>query len=175
MKRVEKYICAAAAVVWLASCGGSSDESSVSLEDLKSNNVLLQIRAIEYAASSRAKSAVPDIVELLGSPFEDVRLASILALRDLGGGDAVPALVERLDDESLEVRRAAVTALGQMGMPEAVPYLTRFLVDDDLELAVIWALGNIGDSSSIPVLNRLQSSEDPYVRYNASKALARME
>jgi hypothetical protein len=42
------------------------------------------------------------------------------------------------------------------------------------EYPVIWALGEIGDQRAIPTLNRLLSSEDKYVRYNADGALAKI-
>lgn len=137
--------------------------------------MLLKVKAIGSASANRDMSAVPEIISLLDSPFEEVRVKSVMALGAIGSQEAVPALIKRLDDGSLEVRREAVTALGKLKNPEAIPPLIRHLVDEEIELALIWATGNIGDKSAIPVLNELMASDDPYIRYNASRALSKIK
>ena len=155
--------------------GGGTDEGVASLECLKSNNALLQMRAIDFAAEERESAAVPGLIDLLDSPIEEVRLKSVFALGRIGSQEAVPALIERLDDEKLEIRREAVTSLGKLKNPEAIHPLVLLLDSEELELSVIWAIGNIGDRRAIPILNDLLASEDTYVRYNASVALAKLQ
>ncbi|MDP8248862.1 MAG: HEAT repeat domain-containing protein [Candidatus Tritonobacter lacicola] len=174
MRKFHKCIAAAAALVWMASCGGGAEDGIASLEWLKSNNALLQMKAIDFAAEERESAAMPGLIVLLDSPIEEVRLKSVFALGRIGSQEAVPALIERLDDESLDIRREAVTSLGKLKNPAAIHSLVLLLDSEELELAVIWAIGNIGDSRSIPILNDLLAGEDPYVRYNASRALAKI-
>ena len=175
MRKFKQYLVAVAALIWLVSCETTVDNSAELLENIESGNVLLQLKAIDEIAIDREGWAVPTLIELLDSPFEQVRLKSVFALGEIRSQEAVPALIGLLDDEGLAVRREVVTALGKLRNPEALPSLIHLLVDEDLELAVIWAMGNIGDKSVVPILNVLLASDNPYVRYNAARALAKLE
>jgi HEAT repeat protein len=55
-----------------------------------------------------------------------------------------------------------------------VPALVQLLEKETNKYPIIWALGEIGDKSAVPALNRLLASGDKYMRYNANKALSKI-
>jgi len=87
----------------------------------------------------------------------------------------VGVLIERLDDENAKIRLQAVESLGKIGNKEAVPALVGLLETEPDKYPIIWALGEIGDKSAVPALNKLLTSEDKYLKYNAKKALGKIQ
>lgn len=76
------------------------------------------------------------------------------------------------------VKKNIVWALGLIKNTSAVEPLITQLEDADLELKkeIILALAMIGDAKAVPVLNKiLLHDEDPFVRYDAAKALGRIK
>jgi HEAT repeat protein len=101
----------------------------------------------------RAKSGDPDAIRAL-LPFfatEDnerlVRFVSTL------GGKAVPPLREALRSNDPATSETSAALLGELRAKEAVPDLVAYLRSDQpRRYAAAWALGEIKDPSSIPVL-----------------------
>lgn len=83
------------------------------------------------AIGRMAKSAEPEIADLLLSPSPDVRAAAVAALADIGADDSgtVTTLARMVGDYDSAVREAALSALMQLGantstvLPVAVPAL----------------------------------------------------
>ncbi|HLF92734.1 MAG TPA: HEAT repeat domain-containing protein, partial [Planctomycetota bacterium] len=83
--------------------------------------------------SADAANVVPQLVERLHDPQEEVRLAAIDSLARLAPA-SVPALIDLLGHPKSELRQRAARALGKAGTPAApaVPNLIAALPDADL-------------------------------------------
>jgi len=174
---------------------GCSDLSEKDLSDLRSPNDMVKKHAIEKVSREKRmpvslinrlffdgimeKRAVDIMVTQLrkGKESEDIQLVMLGALGSLGRRVTVPVgvLIERLDDENAKIRLQAVESLGKIGNKEAVPALVGLLETEPDKYPIIWALGEIGDKSAVPALNKLLTSEDKYLKYNAKKALGKIQ
>ena len=174
---------------------GCSDLSEKDLSDLRSPNDMVKKHAIEKVSREKRmpvslvnrlffdgimeKRAVDIMVTQLrkGKESEDIQLVILGALGSLGRRVTVPVgvLIERLDDENAKIRLQAVESLGKIGNKEAVPALVGLLETEPDKYPIIWALGEIGDKSAVPALNKLLTSEDKYLKYNAKKALGKIQ
>jgi tetratricopeptide (TPR) repeat protein len=119
------------------------------------------------------------MVRLLRSEREtkDTQASILKALGRLGKKTEVPAspLIEKLRDENLGVSREAIAALALTKSQEGLSALLKLLDEERNKYAVIWALGEIGDPTAIPILSRLLDNGDDYEKYNARKALEKIE
>ena len=174
---------------------GCSNLSEKDLSDLRSPNDMVKKHAIEKMSREKRmpvslvnrlffdgimeKRAVDIMVTQLrkGKESEDIQLVILGALGSLGRRVTVPVgvLIERLDDENAKIRLQAVESLGKIGNKEAVPALVGLLETEPDKYPIIWALGEIGDKSAVPALNKLLTSEDKYLKYNAKKALGKIQ
>jgi len=106
---------------------------------------------------------------------EDVWLASIETLGQLGGGAAAEALlnVYRRTSNSVKIRRAAVVSIGRIGARNVMRKLASYLAREpsrEIKLAVLEALGYQRDSATAAVLARACRDEDADVRAAAATA-----
>ena len=121
---------------------------------LKDSSQKTKLNAIESLASTEAKPAGPQLIDVLNT-------------------DADP-----------RVKRAAADALGRLCVMESAPalvaYLSSFEANDREQLAGIWALGNLGaqgleaESKKIALETLVQKREgttDRYILYSANYAL----
>ncbi|MES2153930.1 MAG: HEAT repeat domain-containing protein [bacterium] len=103
------------------------------------------------------------------------RMRCVFTLRNLGGPDAVEALAACFDDPSALLRHEVAYVMGQMQDPHAVPFLTAVLDKPDEHVMVrhecAEALGAIGQSESIPVLERHRHDPHPEVAESCDVAL----
>lgn len=175
----------------MAACSNMTEKD---LGNLESPNDIVKQEAIKKIANGEPyplnlvnrffyngfveKRAVEIMVGQLrdGKESEDIQLGILKALGELGQRTEVPVspLVKRLRDENPRIRLQAVESLGKIRNPEAVPALIELLDIETNKYPIIWALGEIGDRTAVPALNRLLVSEDKYVRYNAGRALAKI-
>ncbi len=173
--------------------GGCAYITEQDLADLQTANVIVKKEAVQRISnrsgfSLRAidglfgrgneKKAVAILAELLrgGKESKDMQLDILKALGWLGHRTEVPveALIEKLQDKDRRIRLQAAVALGQTKNKAATTALVELVVEEADKYPIVWALGEIGASSAVPTLNGLLVSEDEYVRYNASKALAKI-
>ena len=123
--------------------------------------------------SADAANVVPQLVERLHDPQEEVRLAAIDSLARLAPA-SVPALIDLLGHPKSELRQRAARALGKAGTPAApaVPNLIAALPDADLRLSpeIVAALAGIGKLSVEPLAQSLASAP-PRGRRGAAEAL----
>lgn len=100
------------------------------------------------------------------------------SLGRVGTSGAVQPLVKTIEDSQAIVRRAALHALGEIGPDAAlaVPALQRAAETGDVatRLEAIDALGKIGPAARIAVSALRKALEDPNLKRNAARSLARL-
>jgi len=107
--------------------------------------------AATEAMSRMGSEGAEQLLELLGDPVTDVRLAAVQALGGVGDPQAVEPLQKALSDGDKDVRQAAAGALGKLGAP-AVDSLIAALQDRAVAAHAAQALGHIVDSRAVPAL-----------------------
>jgi len=132
--------------------------------------------------------AVPSLVEtLLNSQNTTIKGSCVKALAQISLNHpevtfpemGLQGLKQSLNDPDPVVYIASAMALGQIGTP-AIDILVESLKTTDnlaLSIAIINALGSIGDRRGIEVLTELakDQSVDEYLRESATSALARLD
>ena len=106
-----------------------------------------------------------------------VRAYLAIAMGATGDSFYADALVVGLNDDSRESRLAAIQAVGMVKAENALSELARIVKNSDYQderLAATMSIGFIGDSTSIPLLNKLLDDEEPNIRWDAAVALAKM-
>jgi HEAT repeat protein len=116
------------------------------------------------------------LVAALKDKDMEVRGAVAVSLGDHPDAEAIPALSVALSDKTAFVRAQAAHALGVNGRAasQAVPNLIHLLTkDDDPEVRrrAATALGEIGDRSALPALERASHDKDPYLDQAAVEAI----
>jgi len=107
-----------------------------------------------------------------------VRTYMALAMGRTGLEEYGPILMKGMNDEDMQSRLAAIKALGLLGYTPAVKGIQKFTAENSSNaerLAATIALGNIGDKSIIPILQKLLDDEEPNIRWDAAIALAKLE
>jgi cellulose synthase operon protein C len=126
-----------------------------------------------------ADASLAEEVQTALSREEDpgARCALLRSLGRLGGGAAVATVAPALGDPDPETRLAAIEALGATGSAEAIPHLQKALDGDAGEtLAIIRALGELGQPAAAPIIERWLRSSDLDQRraaVRAARAVAR--
>lgn len=132
--------------------------------------------------------AIPSLVEsLLNSDNPIIRSSCTKALAQVAANhpdvpfsnEAIEGLKTALNDPNPVVYTTAVMALGEIGSPAFDVLVEALNTTDNIALgvAMINALGSIGDSRAIEVLTQFSQDEsvDPYIRETAVSALSRLE
>ncbi len=145
-------------------------------------------RTAVKALGAIGPDTVPPLVQaLLNSDNVTVRGSAAKALAQVVinypdvplSDEGVQGLKLAMSDANPVVHIAAVMALGEIGAP-AVDVLIEALQTTDnpaLGISLVNAIGSIGDSRGVEVLNSLiqDESTDSYVRESAISALSRLE
>ncbi len=138
-------------------------------------SALFELRSIATPEASRAALAA------LKDPSELVRSTAAGSVVFLEGSEAVNALRPLLTDRMPFVRREAAYALGNTGNWSATDPLIAALNrerDADVRLAVIIALGEIGDIEAMPVLTQIfrerPREENEMIRRSAARSLGQI-
>lgn len=110
----------------------------------------------------------------------EVRAAAAISLGDHADAGAVAPLAGALSDKNDFVRAQAARALGINGRAavQAVPALIALLAKDEdgeVKRQVANALGQIGDRSALPGLERARHAKDPYLVQAATDAIRLIE
>jgi HEAT repeat protein len=135
--------------------------------------------ALDIIREKKYRKALPRLREFLGSDDLVRRYAAVRALPELAGEEAIPALTKALRrDSSPEVRAAAVHGLSRwFDRPEVRQLILDALREED-EFVRGWALNVVaekGYKKALPQVRKLLQNEDPDVRYDAVRALARIQ
>lgn len=114
------------------------------------------------------KSVVPDLIEELNDPDEEVREAVVDALGKLGDKAIVSRLITMVEDraENPGVIGKALTALVNIGDKSAIPVMCKALEHEDslVRLRAVEGLGEMGDKAVVPILlSRLRTEEKKLV------------
>jgi serine/threonine protein kinase len=129
-----------------------------------------------------AKNAIPDLIKLLKSQDEQIRLSAWHTLVKIGSEAVIP-LTDLLKDKRVEIRRESVSALEQISsdsLAAAIAQLVLALEDPDPEGDVRWyatiAIGKIGlpAKQAVPSLIKRLRDEKSGIRAYASWALGKM-
>jgi len=107
-----------------------------------------------------------------------VRTYMALAMGRTGQQEYGPTLMNGMNDKDKGSRFAAIKALGLLAYAPAVKGIQKFTAEkysNAERLAATIALGNMGDKSLIPILQKLLDDEEPNIRWDAAIALAKLE
>jgi len=127
------------------------------------------IRALEKIGGEEACDL---LMMMANDPSEEVRDLAVITIGLIGSHDVAPLLID-LAQANPPVTLKAISALGKLGGRQAEAYLIRALEDsvtfaglvstdvsrDDLSLAVIKALGQIGDQRAIDSIKEFKNSQ----------------
>ncbi|GAA2723785.1 HEAT repeat domain-containing protein [Cellulomonas aerilata] len=131
--------------------------------------------AVAQALLRIGPAGAPDLLTAVDHPVAVVRSTVVVVLGRLGVTGAGTALRGLLAGDPLtDVRCLAATALGALGMPGAVPDLVRATRPGSpgaLRVAATRALGDLGASSTVAVLDGLLHDPDARVATEAGHAL----
>jgi len=143
---------AALSCILLAACatGGAKVSSTGTLHTAFPGTPLNPAaRAAVDAARSGEPGAVRALLPWFATEDNEQLVRFVVSL----GGKAVPPLVEALSDPDPAIVETAAGLLGELRAKEAVPGLTKVLTSRARRrYAAAWALGEIKDPASIPVL-----------------------
>ena len=145
---------------------GATDEQIVKLCELAlvSDSPEVRWRCIHALGYTKSTDAVPALIKCLGDSHWGVRSSAVCALRDIGDKRAVAPMVAVLGDPELEVQAKAANFFWRFRHPDVAAVVIPKLIYDnpknlayinDANRAFVYALGNQGDRSALPSLNRM--------------------
>lgn len=161
----------------------SEDDSAVDyaynqLQDDYNLRDKIRVVYINYISKYQTKDISEYLLNLIDEESNSISIASIKALGVSELNNIIPTLIEYLEDPIFEVSRkpAIIESLGKLKATEALEILSDLATDiysDDKSLRwrAVVALGDIGDSESLPVLRSLFSDDDPNLRNYTITAL----
>jgi HEAT repeat protein len=118
--------------------------------------------------------AAMKLVNAMGSVDRDLALEAYRGVIDLGTG-IEPWLTRGLESPEDSVVEASAAALGNLGDSGSLPALIRLLEGEGgRRYAAAWALGEIGDLTAVPNLVRALGSDDTLLRKSAVRALVKL-
>lgn len=120
------------------------------------------------------------LASALSDKDPEVRAAAAISLADHADAEAVPPLASALSDKNDFVRAKAARALGVNGRSavQTVPALIALLTKDEdgeVKRQAADALGQIGDRSALPALERARHHKDPYLAQAVTDAIRLIE
>jgi HEAT repeat protein len=124
-----------------------------------------------------AREAVPALAEALADPEDQVRMAAVAALEEVGPGpEAIPLIAKALRKAITVDPWKAASALVQMGRTEgSLPYLIELLKDKHplVRAAAAGAIREGGPKAAgaVPALINALRDPDPRVRDHAARAV----
>jgi HEAT repeat protein len=138
----------------------------------------ISLAALELPANrTKARAAVPYLLELLKEKDSEVRSTSVKALVLIMDKGIGPLIEKFQADEEPSVRLSAYRELATVEDKARGVWLSRFLQDKDAKVrgAAATALGPLNDPETVPSLIRLLGDEDSDVRASAANALATLK
>ena len=133
------------------------------------------------SVGSKAKDAIPDVTQCLGSSEPEMRMEAALTLGNIGpdAKSAIPVLTKALSDKENAVRYAAVYALAMVGAKDATPEIRKLADSKDpfLKVTVAWALAKLNpddkaqQQATVKILIEALKDKDRKVRVAAARGL----
>jgi len=136
------------------------------------------VQALARFSDERARQAA---CRSLGDREAAVRLAALHALQGSDSEQVAEGIIQMLTDPEVEIRKAAAQAIERHKIPGAVGPLLEALCGTDREttkpdrLAMVDALGALGDSAASDCLVRVLSDAHSDLRLAGVKALAKIK
>ena len=130
-------------------------------------------RALEAVAPFKTPEVYTYIHRAYDSDEVKLKCSSLFAMGKTGESQWLPLIFRELKNTSPPIRYEAAHACGQLDDEQATPHLLPLLHDDDLQvqLAVIGALGEIGDQLAKRALIRCMKGGDSVLEDAAREAL----
>ncbi len=161
-----------------ASQGKSIDDYTKRLND---PDAAVRLEAVKNLGESGSSDAIEYLIQAAGDPDESVMIKAIDYLGKLRATAATPVLVQKLfmRDVPLPVQQRILVSLGRMGDVRAAAPIGEYLsrnTNPDTKGTAIFALGEIGDSASIPKLQAIQTdaATDAHTQRLAGEAVAKI-
>jgi hypothetical protein len=115
-----------------------------------------------------------DLTRAIDDP---ARIVARLAIKQIEKQKETSLLIGALSNPHASVRQTAAWYLGRERITQAVqPLLNRLEVETDFETmrAILWALGNLGDSQAVDAVQNYVEHENPLIARTAQEALGRL-
>ena len=132
-------------------------------------------------AQRKVVAAVPALIKLASGPHADLRPLALQALGRVANGDTLPVLVDLMVNaqtaaDRAAAQRAVVAVAGKTGRgsdsTQAIRESYSSARDTVVKVALLHALGEIGDDSSLPFLEKAVTEPDKTIAHAAVSALA---
>jgi HEAT repeat protein len=159
---------------------GTSDIDE-SAKNMRDEDAATRLEAVKALAASQDKKAVEHLIEATADLDPRVKIKAIDALGTLRAADATPVLVQMLYMRESEpwLKQRVLVSLGKIGDTRAARPIADFLsrdADVPTRGTAIYALGEIGDPSSVPALKHIgEASSDESLQRLARDAIAKIE
>lgn len=145
-----------------ASSGKSIDDFTKRLNDA---DPAVRLEAVKSLGESGSTDAIEYLIQATGDSDESVMIKAIDYLGKLRATDATQVLVQKLfmRDVPVPVQQRILVSLGRMGDVRAAAPIGEYLGRNttlETKGTAIFALGEIGDSASIPKLQAVQTDAD---------------
>ena len=161
-----------------ASSGKSIDDYTKRLND---PDPATRLDAVKSLGESGKEEAIEYLIQATGDSDEGVRIKAIDYLGKLRATAATQILVQKLfmRDVPVPVQQRILVSLGRMGDVRAAAPIGEYMsrdIDPATKGTAIFALGEIGDQSSIPKLQAVQTDpqSDPHMQNLAGEAVAKI-
>ena len=161
-----------------ASEGKSIDDYTKRLND---EDPAKRLEAVKNLGESGKAEAIEYLIQATGDPDEAVKIKAIDYLGKLRATAATQILVQKLfmREVPVPVQQRILVSLGRMGDVRAAAPISEYLdrdIDPETRGTAIFALGEIGDQSSIPKLQTIQrDAPDPHMQRLAGEAVAKIQ
>lgn len=174
--RLDDSDAAAGSAAYALGAIGAKEATGDLLRALAKPHAKLRVQAAAALAMLDAHEARTELEKLLSDPRRDVRCAAIAALGTLEEGASAPTLVPYLTDGDEAIREAADVALQQIGVKRVVADLAGALAKADAgpRARIARLLGGAEAGTAAPLLVRLATDADAFVRAWALDSLARL-
>jgi hypothetical protein len=118
---------------------------------------LLRGQALEALANSSAGSVNALIADAYASPDARMRISAVTAMGNSCDEMWEKTVIENLRHADADMRAAAARAAGALPVYDALPMLGKLIHDEDraVQEGAIYALGQLGDSEAIRLLEQL--------------------
>lgn len=125
-------------------------------------DVAVRRRALEAMGNTSAEIVAKAIKSAYRSTEREMQISAVYAMGRTCDARWAKIVLEEIENEDAEMRYEAARASGQLELGDAVPKLARLLLDDDreIQLAAVWALGEIGGKESINLLTMLADTAE---------------
>ena len=132
-------------------------------------------KALRILGLFRRTDCLEQIKTCLSHPELSTRLAALLALADIGGGDLADLFIQASLEGSVVERCAAIEAFSRLGIDKSLPILKRMVDDPNTKIqrAAITALGEMSNEDTRSFLDDLLQTGSIQIRKYVAKALYR--